>query len=172
MRTVEKLTDLKYLNLYKIQDPENNVNGFYYAERLGKDSIAFICYDEDSETFLLNQEVKPPIGSMVLGAFGGSIDSNKTPLQIVSGELKEEAGFEVGFDQIKYVGRVLVSTQMNQYCYLYLVFVDKNKQGIRCPENEIEKMALISWHSLEELAQLEDWKPIVIIEKAKEKKII
>jgi 8-oxo-dGTP pyrophosphatase MutT (NUDIX family) len=172
MRIVKKLTDNKFLNLKEVRDPENNVNGYQFAERLGKDSVAFILWDNDSEQFLLNKEYKPPIDSMMLGSFGGSIDKDKFLVDIVIDEVREEAGFIVEAKDVKYVGRFFVSTQMNQYCHLYIVFVDKNKQVEREPENEIEKIATVSWHSLEEIYKIEDWKPIVIVEKAKEKNII
>ena len=172
MRIVKQLTNNKFINIKEIKDPENNIKGYQFAERLGRDSVAFICYDTNTKKVLLNKELKPPIDSMVLGAFGGSIDKDKILIDIVIGEVKEEAGFVVGTKDIKYLGRTLVSTQMNQYCYLYLVFVDRNKQVEREPENEIEKLAITSWHLLSEINKLEDWKPIVIIAKAQEKNIL
>jgi len=172
LRVVEKLTNNKFLNIKEVQDPIMGVKGYQFAERLGQDSVAFICYDKKSKLFLLNNELKPPVDLMIMGAFGGSIDKDKDLIDIVIDEAKEEAGFVVDAECVNYVGKSLVSTQMNQFCYLYLIFVDKNRQGEREPENEIEKLAKISWHSLSEVSKLEDWKPIVIVEKAKEKKII
>lgn len=167
MRIVKQLTENKFINIKEIQDPEKNVSGYQFAERKGINSIAFICVDRQSGRVLLNKELKPPVDSMILGAFGGSIDKEKPLINIVIDEVKEEAGFVVSKGDIEYVGKVLVSTQMNQYCYLYLVFVNKNEQAEREPENDVEKMSVISWHSMEELSELEDWKPIVIIEKLK-----
>lgn len=172
MRTVEKLTDLKYVNIFKVIDPDNNVGGYLYAERLGKDSIAFICYDEDSEQFLVNSEYKPPIDKFVTGAFGGSIDKNLSLIQIVVNECEEEAGFKVKPSDVKFVGKMLVSTQMNQYCYLYLVLVDKNNQGNRKPENKIEAMAKTEWIRYSDANDLEDWKAITIISLAERKGMI
>jgi 8-oxo-dGTP pyrophosphatase MutT (NUDIX family) len=172
MRTIKKLTDNKYLNIMEIQDLENHVKGFQYAERRGVDSVAFICYDHESEQFLLNKELKPPINKMVLGAFGGSCDKDKDLKDIVIDEVKEEAGFVVKRASVMSVGKVLVSTQMNQYCYLYLVFVNKDYQVEREPENAIEAMAETSWHNIAEVFTLEDWKPITIIAMAQAQKII
>lgn len=90
MRTIENLTDCKFLNLRKVIDPENNVRGYFFSERLGKDSIAFVCYDINAQQILLNQEYKPPIDEFVLGAFGGSIDKDQTLFEIVKAEVKEE----------------------------------------------------------------------------------
>jgi len=172
MRTIKLLTNNKFLNIKEVEDAKNNVTGYQFAERRGVDSIAFICYDELTKEFLLNMELKPPINKFVLGAFGGSMDKNKMPEEIVLDELKEEAGFNVDKEFVNFVGKVLVSSQMNQYCYLYLVFVNKDNQQERHPENEVEKLATTSWHSFNDISELEEWKPIVIIEKAKQKKII
>ena len=173
MRTVKQLTNNKFLNLKEVYDPENHCKGYQFAERRGVDSVAFICYDSFVEEFLLNQEFKPPINQMILGSFGGSFDKNKEPVDIVIDEVKEEAGFVVTKNDVKFVGKVLVSTQMNQYCYLYIVMVDKDKQVEREPENKIEAMAKISWHPWDDnIYQLEDWKPITIISMAHHKEII
>ena len=173
MRTIKQLTNYKYLNIKEVSDPENHVKGFQFAERRGVDSVAFICYDRDSEQFLLNREYKVPNNKMVLGAFGGSFDKTNDPLYVVINEVKEEAGFIVDHHNIVYLGKVLVSTQMNQYCWLYIVFVNKDKQVEREPENEIEKMAKIEWHLWDnEIYKLEDWKPITIIAMADAQDII
>ena len=174
MKTIKKLTDYKFLNLYEICDPEYHVNGFQFAERRGVDSIAFICFDPRKEQFLLNREWKPPISFFVLGAFGGSIDKDKKPEEIVLDEAREEAGFLVSSDAVKLVGKVLVSTQMNQWCYLYIVFVDKDKQKNREPENDVEAMATTHWMAQSKFAfsKVKDWKPITIISLAKWKNII
>ena len=56
MRIIKNLTDNKFLNLKEVVDPDNNVKGYQFAERLGTDSVAFICWDIDgSEQFLLNK---------------------------------------------------------------------------------------------------------------------
>lgn len=152
-------------------DPDKHVKGYQYAERLGVDSIAFICYDPILEMFLLNNEYKPPVDMFITGAFGGSIDKNKGLRDIVVDEAKEEAGFVVeansGIYGVWEVGKVLVSTQMNQFCYLFLVSVDRKKQAEREPENAIEAMAKTVWMREDEIAGLEDWKAITIVARAK-----
>jgi len=169
MRIVKKLTDNRFLNIKEVKDPENNVRGYQFAERLGKDSIAFICWDRATGEFLLNQEYKPPINEFILGAFGGSMDKDKSPEEIVIAEVKEEAGFTVTDLQVYHVGEVMVSTQMNQMCQLYMVEIDKSKQEEREPENAIEAMAETKWVTCDNddiLGKLKDWKPLVIISMA------
>lgn len=173
MRTVKQLTNYKYLNIKEVNDLSKHVKGFQFAERRGVDSVAFICYDRGSRKFLLNKEEKPPVNRMILGAFGGSFDKNKKPIDIVIDEVKEEAGFNVDKEDVVFVGKVLVSTQMNQYCHLYLVFVDSIDQEEREPENLLERAAETSWHNWDEkIYQLEDWKPITIIAIAQKQNLI
>ena len=174
MRIEKQLTDNRFLNLKEVQDPDNNVRGYQFAERLGVDSVAFILYDHNTKEYMFNKEYKPPVNQFILGAFGGSMDKDKTPIEIVIGEVKEEAGFVVTEDNINDLGKVLVSTQMNQFCHLFLVKVDKNDQDEREPENAIEAMAetkWVSWNS-EIISRIEDWKPLAIILKAEHKGIL
>ena len=166
MRAVEELTNNKFLNIKNVIDPDMGVKGYQFAERMGIDSVAFVCYDP-KHGFLLNSEYKPPIDSFILGAFGGSLDKEKSHKEIVIDEVREEAGFEVDIEAIHYVGKALVSTQMNQFCMLFLVMVDKDKQKERQPENEIEALASTTWiKSTDSIYNLADWKPITIISKA------
>jgi 8-oxo-dGTP pyrophosphatase MutT (NUDIX family) len=160
-RKEDKITDHKFVNLYKITDPENHVNGYMYAERLGKDSIAFICYDEGLGKVLVNKEYKPPVNEFITGAFGGSLDKDVSLEEIVRAEAKEEGGFS-DIKEIQPIGKFLVSTQMNQFCHLYLVHVDRNDEGEREPENAIEAMAETIWIDESEVFALNDWKAITI----------
>ena len=175
MRIVKQITDNKFINLKEVKDPEKHISGYQFAERLGKDSVAFICWDiSGSEQFLLNKEYKPPVDLFILGAFGGSMDKDKSPEQIVIDEVREEAGFDVDENAVHYVGKVMVSTQMNQFCRLYVVKVDKGAQKERKPENEVEAMATTEWVHMgsTELAELRDWKPAAIIFMAIAKNIL
>lgn len=163
MRTVRKLTDYKFINIKEVTDPEKHVKGYQFAERRGVDSIAFICWDSKTNQFLLNREYSPPTNEFHLRAFGGSLDKEVDKLEIVKGELKEEAGFVA--KSIVELGPMFVSTQMNQYCYLYVALVDKEEQGERHPENAIEAMAETVWLTEEEVKSGDDWKSISILAK-------
>jgi len=172
MRQVEKLTDIGFVDVHKVVYPEMHVSAYMYAERKGKNSVAFICYDEEAGEILVNCEYKPPEDVFITGAFGGSIDSDKMLDEIVVAETKEEAGFVVSREDVAYVGKQFVSTQMNQWCYLFLVFVNKKDQQEREPENAIEAMACTTWMKPDRVAILDDWKAICIVEKAKSKALI
>jgi len=166
MREDIKLTDFPFLNVYRVVDPDKHIKNYTYSERKGKDSIAFICYDPKRDQYLLNDEFKPPVDRFVLGAFGGSIDKNKSHKAITIEELKEEAGYDVEGVDVHSLGKVLVSTQMNQYCYLFIAIVDESEFTGREPENAVEAMAKTQWVESKTLAMLNDWKAITIYCKA------
>ena len=178
MRMVKQLTNNKFLNIKEVTDPENNVRGYQFAERRGVDSVAFICYDSSKvyelgyTKFLLNKEYTPPTNEFHVRAFGGSIDKDKPKTEIVKEEVKEECGFEVKEKSIHELGKVFVSTQMNQYCHLFLVEVDDSLKCDREPENETEATSTPIWVTEEELVNGTDWKSIVILHRAKLKGII
>jgi 8-oxo-dGTP pyrophosphatase MutT (NUDIX family) len=175
MRIITKLTDYRFLNLKQVVDPEFNVKNYQFAERLGKDSIAFVCYDKNRHQILLNEEFKPPIGKFVVTAFGGSLDKEKDVKTIVQDEVREEAGFDVEIKDIIEVGSVFVSTQMNQWCRLYLVYVNKGMQKERQPENDVEKIARLQWYNINDegfYINSPDWKALTILSKAERMRIL
>ena len=173
MRRDEKLTDFPFFNVYKAVDRDFHLKNYQYGERKGRDSVAFICYDLDkTKPYLLNREYKPPVAEFIVGGFGGSLDKVKHKRNIVIEEVREEAGYNVGHADVFYVGKVLVSTQMNQFCYLYIVHVNDRMKTERAPENAVEAMATPVWVGYKGLVEAEDWKPITIVQKAIAKKAI
>jgi hypothetical protein len=177
MREIKSLTNNKFLNIKEVCDSDMHVKGYQFAERRGVDSVAFICWDSNTNEFLLNHEYKPPVNEFIYSAFGGSLDkgvyigleaNEKSAYltNIVIGEAREEAGFKVTEEDIYFVGRAFVSTQMNQFCWLYLVKVDREKQLETKPENAVEGMATPTWMGFG-VEKLDDWKAITIIAKAR-----
>ena len=169
MREVTQLTNNKFLNIKQVVDKEHGCAGYQFAERRGVDSVAFICYDKSTEMVLLNNEFKPPVNCFLVGAFGGSLDKESSMIDIVIGEVREEAGFEVSREDIITLDPIFVSTQMNQFCNLYLVYVDAKNQKDRQPENKCESLAKLEWrsiHSQDLYKKLSDWKAITILAKA------
>lgn len=172
MRTDEKLTDLPFFNVFKIVDPDMHLKNYLYGERRGKDSVAFVIHKRDTEFFIVNHEFKPPVNEFIIGGFGGSIDKDKSHENIVIDEVKEEAGFTVDASDVFSVGKVLVSTQMNQFCHLYIVLVNDDQLTGREPENAVEAMAAPTISTYDHLINYEDWKPVTIIQRAVKRGII
>lgn len=146
-------------------------NGYIYSERKGIDSIAFVLFDcdvADHQRIGLINQFQQPINKNLVTAFGGSIDQDRyrEDLRIlVKEEVLEESGFDVELKDIKCYGRVLVSNQMNQFCYLFSVSVDKNLQGEKTTQNPDELSSEVVWYNLSEILKLEDWKSILIVTK-------
>jgi len=163
-----------YVSEVKNKDGESffkvkKVDDWYlYGERLGVDSIAFILYDSNKEKpFGIIEEIKPPLYERGIEklktAFGGSIDKNKNLIDIVIDEVREEAGYIVGPENVEFVGKIFVSTQMNQFCYLYFVDINNSKfVGQNLEENE---KGNVKWVSKDEIVIGKDWKAITILTK-------
>lgn len=177
------------------ESPEKTPNGdpymkikksrgyYYYAERGGIDSIAFVLIDKNNEKpYGLIYESKPPLDEiykekhMRITAFGGSIDMGDTKLEeICKIEVLEEAGYNIGLDKerINLVGGTMVSTQMNQICYGFAVDVTdlisgkteadyKNEvQILKDPDEFIHNKVI--WMNKKELLSNDDWKSIWIV---------
>jgi hypothetical protein len=145
---------------------ESGNSKYYFSERAGVDSVAFIFYDEQADLYGVINEFKPPLNSYLDTAFGGSLDSpNKSLPEIVIAEVREEAGFEVTNNNIVSLGSVMVSTQSNQMCNLYMVLINKEKQLSLQPENEMESLATVKWIRRNEIYTMQDWKTITIFTK-------
>ncbi|SRR3990170_1845730 len=143
--------------------------GFIYSERKGVDSVAFILIAinaSDERRIGLIHEYKDPLGRHLTSAFGGSIDDEKYHADLrtlVKDETIEESGFDVKIESIDYHGKVMVSTQSNQFCHLFSVEVDKLLQGEKTTKNPVELGASVDWITMKDVPQLEDWKAQAII---------
>lgn len=145
---------------------------YTFGERAGVDSIAFILYDSRDDMYGLINEHKPPLDAYMNTAFGVSLDNpNLTPLEICIEEVQEESGYIVTEDNIQYFGKVLVSTQMNQMCHLYLIDVTNLKPGKR-NLGEDEVGSSVVWMCDEDIAKCSDWKAITIMLKSFYRKVI
>jgi len=152
------------------------VDGWYlFAERAGKDSVAFILMDEEKGYGLI-RELKPPLKKdddvYLTTAFGGSIDREGEDLvDLVRREVEEEAGYQVDPDRILFAGKTMVSTQMNQICHLFLVDVTeipktlKTEAEIAREENGSREFIgnEVVWMSAKGVLENQDWKSIFIV---------
>jgi 8-oxo-dGTP pyrophosphatase MutT (NUDIX family) len=143
-------------------------------KEVGVDSITFIIYDWKKDKYALIHESKPPIDERnnekmnMTTAFGGSLDDNtKEPIEICIQEVEEEAGYIVTTGNIQYCGKFLVSTQMSQFCYGYLVDVTGMEKTSETEAERSTENESIKWLTKEEIfLNTNDWKAITIISKA------
>jgi hypothetical protein len=159
-------------------------NYYEYSERGGQDSIFFVLYDRDTQKWALINESKPPMDERegkrvhMTTAFGGSIDMDgHTPQEICQIEVLEEAGYVVSLEDIIFVGKTLVSTQMSQIAYGYFVDVTgikkthKTEFEVNVSTDQKEKDATefsensVIWMTDNELIGNSDWKSIFIFTK-------
>lgn len=151
------MNENKFLKIKKCENHE-----YFYAERLGVDSVAFILHDRNTGYFGLIKEFKPPIGKLLITAFGGSIDKHIDLSEIVREEVREEAGFTSPLAIIP-LGKCFVSTQMNQFCHLFRVDVTYAEKVDKEPQNIIEAMSSVVWLTESEILNTHCWKAITIL---------
>jgi 8-oxo-dGTP pyrophosphatase MutT (NUDIX family) len=144
-----------------------DVGGYTYSERLGVDSVAFILFNKTIGKYGLIKEYKPPLNRFLVTAFGGSLDKDIAIKQIVQEEVLEESGFAIDIANIDFVDKVFVSTQSNQFCYLFIVYVEEGDYKGTQPQNSIEAMASVQWVSKFDLMKTECWKAQMIYYKIK-----
>lgn len=158
------------------QSPETNQNGdpfftvrkangyYIYGERAGIDSVAFILYNKITNMYGIIYEPKPPLEQDIfrLTAFGGSLDKDLPLNEIVQEEVQEEAGYTVSLGRITPLGKVFVSTQMNQHCHLFVVDITGLVVGARYLE-EHEHGSTVQWRTAQTIHRLEDWKASLIV---------
>jgi hypothetical protein len=79
--------------------------------------------------------------------------------KIVLNEVKEESGYQIKIDNIKFIDKAFVSTQQNQFCYLYIVDITKVKKEKPDFETEMEALSSIEWlDTVEIVKNTYDWK--------------
>lgn len=137
---------------------------FYYAERFGINSVAFICFDpSEPDKVLVLSQWHAPLGKFINGAFTGSIDKDLSVLEILKEEVLEEAGYGVADTDVKFVGKYPVGSQTSEQVYLFLVLVSPETFVGVHPENEFEENTLRSLITIEQARTLREWKLQIIL---------
>lgn len=134
---------------------------YYYAERVGKDSVAFLLYDTERDQYQCLSQLHGPLNRYVSGAFTGSFDKQGlSPTQILIEEIAEEAGYAVTNDaaRILALGVVPVSSQTNEEVHLFLVDITGLPQNLREPENVFEKNVFRFWLDADQVLATCEWK--------------
>jgi len=82
--------------------------------------------------------------------------------KIVKIEVLEEAGYKVQSKDIKFISKEFVSTQQNQFCYLFVVNVTGKKLGKPTTTDKGEVLSKTKWKNLKEVIKTKCWKAKII----------
>ena len=163
----------KYLSVIEIKDPQGEYGSYFYVQRMGKNSVAFICYDptrvESEGRLLILRQWHGPLSTFVDGAFTGSLDkADKSVLEILAEEMIEEAG--IHFDSLdilqtatSYKGAHPVSANTDELVHLFIVNVATATKSPIQPENIFEQNTRRLWTDRKYILSKCEWKANLIL---------
>ncbi|MFA5071156.1 MAG: hypothetical protein WC511_02185 [Candidatus Pacearchaeota archaeon] len=164
----------KYLEILRHGSEENG--WFYYVQRLGKNSVAFVLYDPShNNEFGILKSYSSPYKKFIVDAFTGSLDKPELSVEdIVIEEVKEEAGYTVNKDRLKKTGEYLVGTSTDETVYGFLIDVNRMPPEKKDPENLFEANMDTIWTTFENVMSNPDigWRAKMILQDAKNKGIV
>ena len=136
--------------------------GFIYSQRKNKNSIALLLYNNQNEILVRFQpmcaveELGQEENRIAPCCITGSVDKDKSYLEIAIEEAQEEAGYDVR-NCIKYVGNYIVSTQTNEICYCYIADVTGLKQTqIKGDGSFFESISYNKWVNIKDVKKLDN----------------
>ena len=141
-------------------------DGYYYARRGGKDSIAFVVFDSlrgKGGKYALIRSIHGPTPDVALRAFTGSVDSAKPLKEICLQEVMEEAGFGPALWQIHELGSYEVGTQTDEIVHLFAVDVANAFLCGRDPQDKWEEATEVVWFDWWETPRTRDWKVRILL---------
>ena len=152
----------KFLSI--IQRGDSPENHYYFSQRKGKDSVRFILYDKSRpKPFCLLEHFESSQNKLVIGAYSGSNDKDKSLIDICMEEVNEESMFDLeDTSRITLVKPLGLGSQTNEIAHLYIVDVEGLKETSMNPQNEWEENVNHIWMSLEEVKRYGDWASYVI----------
>ena len=156
--------DKKFLKVIRKGTDESNY--YYFSERNGRDSIAFILFDSNTGFYTLLKQFSTSTHSWVIGAFTGSLDKpNSSVLDILIDEVREEAGYIIDSSDAQYLGLVPVGSQTNEQVHLYIIDVSDLIQGDIEPENLWEENTEFIEATVDDILLGDDWRAALIVER-------
>lgn len=166
-RQMEIKTHLDLNKWVKIKSIEkNNDESFFFMERAGIDSVAFILVDlnSDNQIGLINQ-YRGSYGEFQIGAYTGSLDKEGLSVEeITIEEVLEEAGYEVTPDRVNFISKECTGSMSNERVNLFIVDVTGLVAGELSPESVFEENTENLWFTVEEAyAKTQDWKVKILI---------
>ena len=106
-------------------------NGFVYAERKGRDSVAIVLTRNNGTEVMMRYQPLIADGGKWYGCpITGSMDhEDEIPEECAVREIAEESGFIVDIDELLCLTSYIVCTQTNEICHLFTIDVTGLEQG-------------------------------------------
>jgi 8-oxo-dGTP pyrophosphatase MutT (NUDIX family) len=157
----------KHLSIVGVFDPEDPEDtGYYFSQRLGINSVAFVLYDADNPDapYIVLEQYHSPIRQFVKGAFTGSLDKPELdPADTLIEEVQEEAGYTVDKTHIHCIAFLPVSANTNERVHLCLVDVTGLQAHKQTPENIFEQNTNMYRLSFDQVIQQCEWKAQILV---------
>lgn len=167
----------KYITVKRIGNSQPDPSDYYYVERAGVDSVAFLLLDRlhflpDQKTsyptmvYQVLTQWHGPTNKFRTGAFTGSLDKDKPLNEIVADEVNEEAGFFLNgqHDRIIFMRSCILCGNSNETVHLFLVDITGLSQQPRPAENIFEANTQRTWMTQQQIfSETEDWKAHMIV---------
>lgn len=148
-KKIETIYSNKFVELRKISDPENGVDGYVFLhEMLGDGIVSILPFKKEKEKtrFLLRKEITPcwSMGYNISSITGKH--DQKTPALTAVKELKEEAGYEISSNDLINLGACRGTKSCDTVFYLFSVDLTDKKEGEATTDgSELEKNASCVW---------------------------
>lgn len=137
---------------------------YYFMERAGVDSVAFILFDATKEKpFGIIHQYRGNFGEWQCGCFTGSLDKPELTIpEIVIEEVLEESGYTVDLSHVHKISTECAGSQSNERVHLFLVDVTGLIKGEEQPESVHEENTETCWVCEHGLMFCDDWKARLI----------
>jgi len=154
----------KFLSIFCVKDPEDPEDqGYYFSERLGRDSVAFLLYDRNEleKPYVALEQYHSPRRMFQKGAFTGSLDKGLSPDATAIEEIAEEAGYRISSERLHSVGKQFVGCNTNESVYLFIGDVTGIARNKKNPDNVWEENTHLLQMSKDEIFKFCEWRAIL-----------
>lgn len=132
--------------------PESNSN----------DLVAFVLFAtniDDSRRIGLCYENQTPIKKSIIKAFTFEVphDFDGDIRTITKEEVLKQAGFNVSFEEIEYLGKSYIGSKSGEFCHQFGIAVDKTRQILKSTADPKTHSLSHFWAMNEEVKTMEDW---------------
>lgn len=149
--TVDIIASTPWLSLRVMRDPAAGVDGYVYSheDRCDGSIVAVLPYriEAGRPEVLLRREVTPAWSMYpAISAITGGVEKDDTPLSCVIRELEEEAGYEVGPNEVRSLGTCRGTKSTDTTYHLFTADLSfKRRAEARGDGSRLEALAECFW---------------------------